>query len=321
MSKSVVGKKERGRDQEDDERGEAGACSRIFKVGIFGTRGKNPAPVQKNNRNENGSGMLPAFSCYALFMIDSHCHLAALDFAADVDAVIERASNVGIRQIVTISDAIEDIEPSRLIAEKNEHIFYTAGVHPHHAKEFDYGRDLPILRAEANHPKCKAIGEIGLDYHYMHSPKDMQQRVFEAQLLLAKELDLPAVVHCRDAVEDVWTIVSHVKPRKLVLHCCTEKWADIECFIAAGYFLSFTGIVTYPKAEVIRDTVKSCPITQLMIETDAPFLAPVLHRGKRNEPAFVIEVARTIATVKGLTLSEVDAATTANAVQFFGLPL
>ena len=149
----------------------------------------------------------------------------------------------------------------------------------------------------------------------------VRQRAFEAQLLLAKESNLPAVVHCRDAVEDVWTIVSHVKPRKLVLHCCTEKWADVERFVAAGYFLSFTGMVTYPKADEIRETVKRCPLSQLMIETDAPYLAPVPYRGKRNEPAFVSEVAKTIAAVKGLTLAEVDATTSKNAEQFFGLPL
>ncbi len=252
-------------------------------------------------------------------MIDSHCHLAAPDFSADVDAVIARASEAGITKIVTISDAIEDIEPSRLIAEKNEHIFYTAGVHPHHASIFDMARDVPILRNEAKHAKCRAIGEIGLDYHYMRSPKDTQQRVFEAQLLLAKELNVPSVVHCRDAVEDVWTIVSHVKPQKLVLHCCTEKWEDVERFVVAGYFLSFTGMVTYPKAEEIRKTVMRCSMSQLMIETDAPYLAPVPHRGKRNEPAFVIEVAKTIADVKGLSVSEVDAATTANAEEFFSL--
>ncbi len=252
-------------------------------------------------------------------MIDSHCHLAAPEFSKDLDAVVERALQAGISTMVTISDSMEDMIPSQKIAEKYEQIFCTAGVHPHHALSFDLEKDLALVRLSAAHIKCKAIGEIGLDYHYMNSPKDTQQRVFEAQLALAKELDLPAVVHCRDSVEDVWTIVNHIRPKKLVIHCCTEKWEDIERFVNAGYFLSFTGIATYPKAGEIRETIAKCPITQLMIETDSPFLAPVPHRGKRCEPAYVVEVAKTVAEVKGLPLSEVDRITTENAVEFFSL--
>lgn len=252
-------------------------------------------------------------------MIDSHCHLVAPDFSSDRDAVIERARAAGVERMITISDAIEDILPSQKLAEKYEYIFYTAGVHPHHASTFDLQKDLATVRAFAAHPKCKAIGEIGLDYHYMNSPKDSQQRTFEAQLKLAKELDLPAVVHCRDAVEDVWMIVNHVQPKKLVIHCCTEKWEDVKRFTDAGYFLSFTGIATYPKAGEIRETIRQCPIAQLMIETDSPFLAPVPHRGKRCEPAYVAEVAKVVAEVKGMTIAEVDRITTENAVQFFSL--
>jgi len=180
-------------------------------------------------------------------------------------------------------------------------------------------RDIQLLREASTHPKCRGIGEIGLDYHYMNSPKDTQQRVFEAQLALAKELNLSAVVHCREAIEDVWTIVSHVKPAKLVIHCCTEKWDDVKRFVDAGYLLSFTGIVTYPKAGDIRETVKQCPITSMMVETDAPFLAPVPHRGKRCEPAYVMETAKAIAEIKGVSLEEFDEVTTKTAVQFFGL--
>ena len=252
-------------------------------------------------------------------MIDSHCHLAAPDFEADLDDVIERATAAGVTKIVTISDAMSDIDPSRLIAEKYEHIFYTVGVHPHHAKEFDFDRDVPILRTSIHHPKCKAIGEIGLDYHYMHSPRDTQQRLFEMQLRLAKELHLPAVVHCRDAVEDVWTIVNHVQPEKLVMHCCTETWADVERFVRAGYFLSFTGIVTWKKSDLLRDTVRQCPLSQLMVETDAPFLAPDPYRGNRCEPTHVMDVADKVAEVKGVSIEEVDSITTKNAEKFFGM--
>lgn len=265
-------------------------------------------------------------------MIDSHCHLTAPEFASDVTEVIERARKEGIRNMVCISDAMEDIEPCRLLAEKHEDIFFTAGTHPHHAKDFDAARDLPRIRAAASHDKCVGIGEIGLDYHYMSppspapaglrwtgSPKDLQQRGFEAQLTLAKELDIPSVIHCREAVEDVWTIVSHVKPRMLVVHCCTERWIDVKRFVEAGYYLSFTGIITYPKSQDIRETAKQCPLSQLMIETDAPFLAPVPHRGKRCEPMHVLEVLKAIAEIKGISLEEVDRITTENAIKFFCL--
>lgn len=265
-------------------------------------------------------------------MIDSHCHLICSDFSSDTDEVIARAFGAGVSAIVTISDAMEEIDPVIRLAEKYEHIFCTAGVHPHHAQDFDPKRDLPLIRTAASHPKCKAIGEIGLDYHYMNppspgapglrwtsSPKDAQQRVFEAQLLLAKELDLPAVIHCRDAVADVRAIVGYVKPKKLVIHCCTETWDDISWVTEAGYLLSFTGIITYPKAEAIRETVKRCPIDQFMVETDAPFLAPVPHRGKRCEPMHVIDTAKKIAEIKGVDFAEVDRVTTKTTREFYGI--
>ncbi len=252
-------------------------------------------------------------------MIDSHCHLTAAEFSADREDVIDRAIVAGVEQMICVADFIDDIQMCRSIAEAHSQIFFTAGAHPHHAKDFDAARDLAIIREAAAHPKCKAIGEIGLDYHYMQSPKEVQRSVFEAQLLLAKELDLPAVVHCREAVEDVWEIVSRVQPRRLVLHCCSEKFEDVERFVAAGFFLSFTGIVTYPKSAVIRNTVSRCPLHQLMVETDAPFLAPVPYRGKRCEPALVMDVAQAVADIKGLTLPDIDVLTTRNTVEFFSL--
>ncbi len=252
-------------------------------------------------------------------MIDSHCHLTALEFSGDIADVIARAKVEGVTTLVTISDDMADLPKCKKLSEEYDNIFFTVGLHPHHAKDFDIERDIPVLRDAAKHPKCRGIGEIGLDYHYMNSPKDVQQRVFESQLALAKELNIPAVVHCREAVDDVWTIVHHVKPQKLVIHCCTEKWQDVERFVKAGYLLSFTGIVTYPKATDIHDTVKQCPLSSMMVETDAPFLSPVPHRGKRCEPAFVIETAKKIAEIKGLTLHESDSATTAVASAFFGI--
>lgn len=256
---------------------------------------------------------------YHASVIDSHCHLADTKFDADIEAVITRANDAGVSQMICIADSMVEGEKCRAIAERFACVSWTMGVHPHVASGFDMARDPDVLRAALKHPKCKAVGEIGLDYHYMNSPKDVQQRVFEEQLKIAKECNVPAVVHCRDAVEDVWAIINHVKPKKLVVHCCTERWQDVERFVATGYFLSFTGIATYPKSDVIRDCIARCPLAQMMIETDSPYLAPVPHRGKRNEPSFVAEVAAVIAKTKNMDLADVITAMDANTVTFFDL--
>jgi TatD DNase family protein len=253
-------------------------------------------------------------------MIDSHCHLTDAQFSEDLPAVLERARGAGVDRIVTIADTLAESEKAIVLAASHEHIFCTVGLHPHAAKEWKAG-DSDRLRALAvSSPKVKGVGEIGLDYHYDHSPRDVQRAVFREQLSIAKELQLPAVVHCREAVEDIWTIVSEVQPLKMVIHCCTERFPDVERFVKQGYFLSFTGIATYPKSEEIRWTIRNTPITQMMIETDAPYLAPVPHRGKRNEPAFVAEVLTCVADIKGLSVAEAERALTANTVAFFGLP-
>ena len=233
--------------------------------------------------------------------------------------------------MVTIADTIVESEKCIAIAEKCEQIFCAIGVHPHTSRQWNVESADRLRSLAGSSKKVRAIGEIGLDYHYDLSPRDVQQSVFREQLALANDLDLPVVVHCRSAlnqspgsgsgqaVEDVWTIVDALRPKKLVLHCCTEAWKDVERFVARGYLLSFTGMVTYANAAVIRDTVKQCPLENMMIETDAPYLAPLAHRGKRNEPAFVVEVAKKIAEIKGMSLDETAGATAENAEEFFGL--
>lgn len=252
-------------------------------------------------------------------MIDSHCHLADTQFADDLDDVIARAAKAGVKHMVTIADTLDEAEACIRIAEKHPHIFATVGVHPHHAKDWVKGDGEKMQDMVRGSTKVKAIGEIGLDYHYNHSPKGAQRAVFLEQLTLSRELSLPAVIHCREAVNDVRAIISEVEPLQLVLHCCTEKWDDVAWFIEHGYMLSFTGIATYPKSTDIRHTIKECPLEKMMIETDAPYLAPQKHRGKRNEPAFVVDVAACIAKEKKIDVQEVAAQTTKNAVQFFGL--
>lgn len=251
-------------------------------------------------------------------MIDSHCHLADKQFDADRGEVIRRAREAGVERMITIADTLDEAQSCIAIAEEYPEVFCTVGVHPHHADSWkDDERLMTLAQSSA---RVRAIGEIGLDYHYDRSPRDVQRRAFREQLVIAKTLKLPAVVHCREAVEDVWSIVDDVHPDALVLHCCTEKWDDVAQFVDRGYFLSFTGIATYPNAGVIRDTICNCPIEQLMVETDAPYLAPVPHRGKRNEPAFVAEVVACVAREKGIDRAEVDRITTANATAFFRLP-
>ncbi len=253
-------------------------------------------------------------------MIDSHCHLADPKFSPDLQEVIWRAKDAGVTTMITIADSLVEAKRCISITEQHEGIYCTVGVHPHNAKEWRGGNDVEqfkhLLRSS---PAVKAVGEIGLDYHYMNSPADMQQHVFREQLLIAREYGLPVVVHCREAIADVRAIVDELKPEKLVLHCCTENWEDVKPLVDRGYMLSFTGIATYPSSDAIRMTIRECPLEQMMIETDAPYLAPVPHRGKRNEPAFVREVAKVVAGIKGKSIEEIDAITTANAVNFFGL--
>ncbi len=254
-------------------------------------------------------------------MIDSHCHLADTQFTNDLDAVLRNAKDAGVQQMITIADSLPEAERCIELAEAHPHIFATVGVHPHHAKDWKKGDGEKIKEMVSGSQKVRAIGEIGLDYYYNHSPKSTQRAVFLEQLTLSREVGLPVVVHCREAVEDVCAIIREVEPLQMVLHCCTEKYEDIAELLDRGYLLSFTGIATYPKSTAIQNTIKECPLSQMMIETDSPYLAPIPHRGKRNEPAFVTEVAKCIAKIKELKIEEVAAQTTKNAIQFFGLPL
>jgi len=262
-------------------------------------------------------------------MIDSHCHLADRKFSSDLDQVLLRAEEHGVEGMVTIADTLKESQKCLELAEKYDpahqdwcgtsQLFCTVGVHPHHAKHWQ-SSDLDRIRSMvAQSPKVKAIGEIGLDYHYDNSPRDVQCEVFRVQLELAKELDLPTVVHCRNAIDDTKQIINDVVPQKLVLHCCTEVWDDVEDLIDSGYLLGFTGIATYPQAEDIRNVIKHCSIEQMMIETDAPYLAPIPYRGKRNEPAYVRQVAILVSKLKGIDLEEVDRITTKNTVEFYGI--
>jgi TatD DNase family protein len=252
-------------------------------------------------------------------MIDSHCHLADAQFTHDLDAVLDRAKRAGLSACVTIGDDLKESQRCIELARQHPQLFATVGIHPHNAKHWQDGDDERIRELVRSSPKAVAVGEIGLDYHYDNSPRDMQRDVFGTQLMIAKELNLPAVVHCREAIEDIRKIIEEVAPPKLVIHCCTENWEDVKPLVEKGYHLSFTGIATYPTAVEIRKTIEQCPLEQLMIETDAPYLAPVPYRGTRNEPMHVAEIAKLVAKIKNIGLMEVDHVTTQTTLAFFGL--
>ncbi len=252
-------------------------------------------------------------------MIDSHCHLADKAFAGDLPEVLLRAEEHGVEAMVTIGDSLEESRRCIELAEVRDQVFCTVGVHPHNAKDWRDGDGQRLRALAQSSPKVKAIGEIGLDYHYDHSPRDVQRRVFREQLAIAKELNIPAVIHCREAIADVRKILEEMWPIACVIHCCTEAWSAVEPLVTRGAFLGFTGIATYPKAEAIRETIASCPMERMLIETDAPYLAPVPHRGKRCEPAFVRDVAACVAGIKHVPLAEVDCITAGNTVAFFHL--
>lgn len=252
-------------------------------------------------------------------MIDTHCHLADRKFVEGVEDVLERAREAGVDRVIAVADSIEESRRCVEMAERFADVFCAVGVHPHNAKEWRAGDAERLKAMAAGSPKARAIGEIGLDYRYDFSPREAQRVAFENQLKIAKEINMSAVVHNRESLEDLLAIIARVAPPRLVLHCCTEKWEDVAPLVERGYSLSFTGIATYPDAAEIRRTIKECPLDRLMVETDAPYLTPLPFRGKRNEPAFVTEVARCVADIRGISMEEVDRVTTANAERFFGL--
>lgn len=257
-------------------------------------------------------------------MIDSHCHLADEAFANDLDAVIERARSAGLERalvILTGGDHAERARAERVLVLWPE-VRLSIGVHPHAAHEHasDPSRAAAIVRQQiAATPAARAVGEIGLDYHYDFSPRDVQQQVFRWQLRVALELDLPVVIHTREAEDDTLEILREEGSGRLrgVLHCFTGSDALADAALDLGFYLSFAGIVTFPKAEPLRATARRVPGDRLLTETDSPYLAPVPHRGKRNEPAHVARVVEVLAEARQIPFAALDAAATANFYALF----
>ena len=248
---------------------------------------------------------------------DSHCHLTDRAFRGDRAAVIERAREAGVRRIVTIASDADDARDALGLARAHERIWCTAGIHPHSVNGSS-SDDLGTVRDLAAHPRCAAIGETGLDYFYDNAPRDAQRRSFGRHIELAAELGLPVVVHSREAAADTAAVIRESAGRVTgVLHCFTGPADLLELALEAGWYISFTGIATFKSfdAALARDV----PRGRYMIETDAPYLAPVPKRGRRNEPAFVPHVAAALARIRGETLERVAADSWANTGRFYAV--
>ena len=261
--------------------------------------------------------------------VDSHAHLDGRQFDSDREAVIARARAAGIRAMVAVGngDGPATADCGLRLAEKHDFMYATLGVHPHEAK-LATDVDFQKMAKWAKHPKIIAWGEIGLDYFYDHSPRAVQKSVFSKQMELAKAAKLPIVIHCRpsNASEDAWDdCLGMIRDQWAanglggILHCFTGNWEQAKRGLDMGFVISFAGNVTFPKAQTIRDAARRVPLDRMLIETDSPYLAPVPHRGKRNEPAFVVETARQLGELRGLTAEEVGVQTTENFRRFFSL--
>ena len=256
-------------------------------------------------------------------LIDSHAHLEFPQFDADREEVITRAQAAGVATILAIGSGSgpDQLEVGIHFAEKYDWMYASIGIHPHEARlanKEHYAR----LGELARHPRVIAWGEIGLDYHYDHSPRDTQVAVFRRQLQLARDAGLPVIIHCREAWADCLEILdAEWKPtgRGGILHCFSGTLVEAERGLAMGFLVSFAGNLTYPKAANLRGVAQALPADRILIETDSPFLAPQAYRGKRNEPAYVAEVARKLAEVRRIGVEEAAELTTQNFRRFFGL--
>ena len=252
-------------------------------------------------------------------LVDSHCHLDYLAKDGDLEAIVERARAAGVARMLTISTKLSEFDGVRAIAERYDDVFCSVGVHPHEAAE--EGQASPDrLVALAAHPKVVGIGETGLDYYYEHSPRAAQQESFRAHIRAARETGLPLIVHSRDADEDTVSLLreAHAEaPFTGVIHCFTAGAALAEAALELGLYISIAGVVTFKKADALRETVSRVPLERLLVETDAPYLAPVPMRGKRNEPAFVAHTAERLAALKGVSPEALAQATSENFGRLF----
>lgn len=252
-------------------------------------------------------------------LIDSHAHLTSQEMYQDIEGVIQRAKENHIRNVINICTDQESLEKGIELAERIPWIFNSGATTPHDVEKLGE-KDFPVFAKMARTKKLKAVGETGLDYYYEHSNKETQKKFLIKYFHLALETDLPLVIHCREAFEDLFSFAnSEYKSSKAVLHCFTGTMKEAEKVLERNWFLSLSGIVTFKKSEGLREVAKEVPLDQLLIETDSPYLAPQKYRGKKNEPSYLIETLKEIAAVKNMEVSELALITTQNAKRFFSL--
>lgn len=252
-------------------------------------------------------------------IVDSHCHLDYPQFADDLAGTLARADAAGVGRLVTISTHVGRFARYAALAEADPRIFCTVGTHPHNAGEEPDVPAAEIVRLSA-HPRCVAIGEAGLDYHYDRSPRDVQRKVFRTHIAAARETGLPLVIHSRDADDDMIAILTEEMERgrfSAVLHCFSSGERLARTGVELGLYLSFSGILTFKRSEELRAIAAAAPLERLLVETDAPYLAPEPHRGKPCEPAYTALTAAVLAKVRGLSDAELATATTANFYRLF----
>ena len=252
-------------------------------------------------------------------LVDSHCHLDFPELRSDLPAVLARATEAGVQAMLTIATRLDRFEGVRAVAETAPNIWCTVGIHPHEAADEPIDEPARLI-AEASHPKVIGIGEAGLDYYYEHSPRDDQIRNFRAHIAAARETGLPLVVHARDADDDLCQILQDEHARGAfpgLIHCFSSGRGLAETALKLGLYISISGIVTFKKADELRAIVRDVPLDRLLVETDAPYLAPVPHRGRSNEPAFVRHTASAVAAIKGVTPETLGEQTTANFFRLF----
>ena len=253
-------------------------------------------------------------------LIDSHCHLDFPDFADDLDAIVLRARAAGIARLVTISTRVARQPQVLAVAERFADVYASVGTHPHYAHE-ESDVTAADLAARTRHPKVVAIGEAGLDYHYERSPRPAQERGFRTHIAAARETGLPLVIHSRDADADTARILEQETGQgafPAVLHCFTGGPDLANRALALGLFISFTGILTFKNSSALRAIAAELPADRILVETDAPYLAPGRFRGKRNEPAYVVETAKVLAEARGVSFDEIARTTTENFFRLFG---
>ena len=252
-------------------------------------------------------------------LVDSHCHLDFPDYAGTVEAVVARARAAGVGVCVSIGTELKRFPGVKKVAEQFPDVWCSVGVHPHEAEK-ELLSDPAQLLAEVSHPKVVAIGETGLDYYYEHSPREAQKKNFRAHITAGRQAGLPVIVHTRDADDDTIAVLEEemaAAPFTGLIHCFTGTQKLADAALKLGLYISVSGIATFKNSQSLRDVIRTVPLDRLLVETDAPFLAPMPHRGKTNEPAFVVHTARMLAELKGVSEAELAAATTENFFRLF----